>query len=111
MGESPKYGSKPVISEGIRYVNVPPYWGVPSVFHQFPVLVVVAVTVVGVVVGPTILAVVEVVGVVVIIGVAVVDVGGGVTVETVVVAELQDTKSSDTTNRQANENVTNLLFI
>jgi hypothetical protein len=111
MGESPKYGSKPVISEEIRYVNVPPYWGVPRLSHQFPVLVVVAVTVVGVVVGLTILAVVEVLGVDVIIDVAVVDVDGAVTVEAVVVAELQDAKSNDTTNRQANKNVTNLLFI
>jgi hypothetical protein len=76
-----------------------------------PVLVVVAVTAFELVVGVTVLAAVEVAGVVVIIDVAVVDVGGGVTVEAVVVAELQDAKRSDATNRQANENVTNPFFI
>ena len=68
---------------GENRINVPPYVGVPSLSHQFPVTVVVVE--------------VEVGGAVVVVVVVVVDVGVDVVV---VVVLLQDAKTIDVTMRQ-----------
>jgi hypothetical protein len=82
---------------------VPPYCGVPRLFHQFPVTgVVVAVVVVGAVV-----LVVVVVVVLVVVGVEVVCIGA----EVDVVVLLQDAKTSDVTMRQVSNPQIILLFI
>jgi hypothetical protein len=76
---------------GENRINVPPYVGVPSLSHQFPVTVVV----VEVEVGGAVVVVVVVVFVVVVV--VVVDVGVDVVV---VVVLLQDAKTIDATMRQ-----------
>jgi hypothetical protein len=94
------YGSKAVIFEEIRRVIVPPYWGVPSESHQFPV----AVVVVGEVVVGLILVWVVVVCVLAIVVVSVdeaVDVGVDVA---------QDASSIATTIKKLKPNQINLFF-
>ena len=89
------YGSKVVRFALNRSTSVPPYSGVPSVSHQFPVEVVVAVTVVAVLVdvvevGTDVVVVVEVMAAVV-----------GVSVVLDVVVELaHDAKKNDVTKRK-----------
>jgi hypothetical protein len=87
----------------IRTVIIPPYCGVPSAFHQFPVT---AVVVEVVVVGVVVLLLVVVVVVVVIV-VLVVDVG----VEVDVVVLLHDAKTSDVTMRKVSNPQIIPLFI
>ena len=77
---------------GENRINVPPYSGVPSLPHQFPVTAVVDV----VEVGGAVVVVVVVVDVFVVV-VVVVDVGVDVVV---VVVLLQDAKTIDATMRQ-----------
>jgi hypothetical protein len=96
------YGSKVVIFEEIRRVSVPPYWGVPSESHQFPVAVVV---VGGVVVGELVVVVV----VVVVFVVTVVDVSGDVAVD-VGDDVVQDASSIATTIKKLKPNQINLFF-
>jgi hypothetical protein len=79
-------------------VKVPPYCGVPSLSHQFPVPVVVAVTVVAV---DVVEVVVDVIAAVVVV--VVVSAGGVVAAVVAVVDELQDAKTTEATSR----NVTN----
>jgi len=97
------------MSEGIRYVSVPPYLGAPRLSHQFPVEVVVTAVVIGedVVVefeaadvGDTGLVVTEVEAI------AVVVIG-----KDVVLDEVQDVKIIDTTVRQLSTIQNNPFFI
>ena len=89
-------GSKPVILPEVAIVSVPPYFGVPRLSHQFPVEVVVAVTVEVVdAVEVGIIAVVAVVGEVVAVAKVL------VTIEVLVVLdEEQDAKTSEARMRQ-----------
>jgi hypothetical protein len=91
--------------EGIRYVIVPPYCGVPRLSHQFPVEVVDAVVVTGADVVVEVGAVVAVVT-----GIdAVVEVG--VVAGTDVVLDLaQDAKINDVTMRQVSTIQKTLFF-
>jgi hypothetical protein len=89
----------------VAIVIVPPYFGVPRLSHQFPVEVVVAVTV----------EAVEVVDVGIITAVVDVVVAAAVDVTVVgvlvVVDEEQDASTSDTTMRQVNAIQMTLLFM
>jgi hypothetical protein len=76
--------------------SVPPYWGVPALSHQFPVLEVVAVTAA---VVDVVLMAVDVVEMTVVVVVVVV-VKGCVVVDVVVVDELQEAKITDATMRK-----------
>jgi hypothetical protein len=88
-------------------VIVPPYIGEPRLSHQFPVEVVVAVTVVAEVVDVVVIVEAEVVVVVVVIGVVV-----KVVVEVVVVVlPAQDASSIETTIRKLTPITIILLFI
>jgi hypothetical protein len=89
-------GSKPVILPETATLIVPPYWGVPRLSHQFPVEVVVAVTVE--VVGAIDVGIIAVVAVVVeVVVVAKVL----VTIEVLVVFdEEQDAKTREVTMSQ-----------
>jgi hypothetical protein len=105
------YGSKFVMSLLLQRVIVPPYCGVPRLSHQFPVLVVVALTVTAVVVvditGVEVVA--EVTGVDVVVIADVIDVV--VDVEEDVVDVAQDANTRDTTMRQVNTIQIALFFI
>jgi len=93
------YGSKFVRPLLLQRVIIPPYCGVPRVSHQFPVLVVVALTVTAVVVVDisAVEVVAEVTGFDVVVRADVV-----VDVEEDVVDVAQDANTRDTTMRQVN---------
>ena len=95
----PSYGSKLTMLLGIRRVIVPPYCGVPSMFHQFRVAVVV-------------LVVVAVGGVLVVGGSVVVFVVLVVVVVVVAVVELvlQDASRVAATNKQLKDNQITFFF-
>ena len=86
--------------------RVPPYWGVPALSHQFPVLEVVAVTAAVVDVVLMAVDVVEMMAVVVLVVVVM----GCVVVEAVVVDEPQDANMSEATIRKETNNQIIPLF-
>jgi hypothetical protein len=88
-------------------VIVPPYWGVPRVSHHFPVVVVVAVMLVGVDVVDEVVDIMAVVVVVVEIMVGVVVVA----VVAVVFDELHDARTSESTRRKVIITQIALFFI
>jgi hypothetical protein len=91
--------------EGIRYVIVPPYCGVPRLSHQFPVEVVVAAVVTGADVVVDVEAVVAVVT-----GTEVVVEVGVVAGSDVVLDLAQDVKTIDITMRPVSTIQKNLFF-
>ncbi len=97
------HGSRFVKSKALEKTKLPPYWGLPSLSHQFPAAaVVVTVDVVTLVV--VVVEVVETKGVVVVVVVRVV-------VGVVVVVVPQDAKTSDDTMRKVSNIQKAPLFI
>ena len=95
------YGSQVVKFWGTRSTSVPPYVGVPSVFHQLPVLVVVAVTLAPEVVVVEVVPVGIITALVVVVWVDVV-----VVVAVVVDVEVElphDDNTKDVTKRKASD--------
>jgi hypothetical protein len=109
----PKYGSQDRMLLEILKVHVPPYWGVPRLFHQFPVEVVVAdvvatAAVVDVVdTGAVDVTTADVVVVVFVVLTGVVEVAGAVVVD----EEEQDANTIDMTMRKAKSPQNVPLFI